>query len=111
VLPESIQRIYNAGIFQQLKSLVKYFSSFAKTRTSQQIMRGTFWFSALALAGLAAGADVLSTSGFSECGNGAQDVTVSQFELSFDRDTKQLIFAVAGFSKVSENVTGTKNPR
>lgn len=50
--------------------------------------------------------DILSSSGFTDCGNGTQDVTVSQFELSFDRDTKVLIFAVAGNSKISQNVTG-----
>ena len=71
-------------------------------------MRASFWLGALGLIGLAAGADVLSTSGFSECGNGVQDVTVSHFELSFDRATKQLTFAVVGNSKVSENVTGTQ---
>lgn len=71
-------------------------------------MRVKFWLGSLGLVGLAARADVLSTSGFSECGNGVQDVTVSQFELSFDRATKELTFTVAGNSKVSENVTGTK---
>ena len=69
-------------------------------------MRVSLWLGSLGLVGLAAAADVLSTSGFSECGNGAQDVTVSQFDLSFDRDTKQLTFDVAGLSKVSQNVTG-----
>lgn len=74
-------------------------------------MRADLWLGALGLMGLAAGADILSTSGFSECGSGAQDVTVSQFELSFDRETKQLTFAVAGSSKISENVTGIKPNR
>jgi len=74
-------------------------------------MRADLFLGSLGLMGLAAGADVLSTSGFSECGNGAQDVTVSQFELSFDRETKLLTFAVAGNSKVSENVTGTEPKR
>jgi hypothetical protein len=73
-------------------------------------MRASLWLSALGLMGMAAGADILSTSGFSECGSGEQDVTVSQFELSFDRQTKLLTFAVVGSSKVSENVTGT-NPK
>jgi len=50
--------------------------------------------------------DVLSTSGFQECGNGVQDVNVTQFRLSFDRESHELVFAVAGESKVSENVTG-----
>jgi len=70
-------------------------------------MHISFWLGLVGLVELAAGADVLSTSGFSECGNGVQDVTVSHFELSFDRATKLLTFAVAGNSKVSENVTGT----
>jgi hypothetical protein len=69
-------------------------------------MRVSFSLGALGLVGMAAAADILSTSGFSECGNGAQDVTVSQFELSFDRATKLLTFSVVGLSKVSENVTG-----
>jgi hypothetical protein len=56
---------------------------------------------------MAGAADILSTSGFTECGNGPQDVTVSDFQLSFDRSTKELDFAVAGESKVSQNVTGT----
>ena len=63
----------------------------------------------LALVGCIKGvvaADILSTDGFSECGSGPQDVTVQQFHLSFDRDTKNLDFTVAGNSKVSENVTG-----
>jgi hypothetical protein len=61
---------------------------------------------AIGLLSMAGAADVLSTSGFTECGNGPQDVTVSQFQLSFDRATKELDFAVAGESKVSQNVTG-----
>src|SRR5271170_2152450 len=54
--------------------------------------------------------DVLSTSGFQNCGNGTQDVTVSQFQLSYDRTTKELVFAVAGNSLVSQNVTGILYP-
>jgi hypothetical protein len=50
--------------------------------------------------------DVLSTSGFQDCGNGVEDVAISQFHLSFDRTTKELDFMVAGVSKVSQNVTG-----
>jgi hypothetical protein len=61
---------------------------------------------AMGLLSMTGAADILSTSGFTECGNGAQDVTVSQFHLSFDRATKELNFAVAGESKVSQNVTG-----
>ena len=53
-------------------------------------------------------ADILSTSGFQDCGNGEQDVSVSEFHLSFDKDTKELDFIVAGNSKISQNVTGPK---
>ena len=59
-----------------------------------------------ALLSSASAADVLSADGFQNCGNGDQDVTVSQFHLSFDRSTKELTFAVAGESKKSQNVTG-----
>lgn len=55
-------------------------------------------------------ADTLSTSGFTECGTGAQDVTVSQFQINFDRTTKEIMFAVAGTSKVSQNITGMLPP-
>jgi len=51
--------------------------------------------------------DVLSTSGFQTCGNGTQDITVSQFKLSFDRSSNELIFAVAGNSLKSQNVVGS----
>jgi len=51
--------------------------------------------------------DVLSTSGFQTCGNGTQDITVSQFKLSFDRSNNELMFAVAGNSLVSQNVVGS----
>ena len=50
--------------------------------------------------------DVLTSSGFQECGNGTQDVSVSQFELSFDRSTSVLVFDVAGESLTAQNVTG-----
>jgi hypothetical protein len=50
--------------------------------------------------------DVLSSSGFQTCGNGTQDVTVSNFQISFDRSTNELTFDVAGDSKVSQDVTG-----
>jgi hypothetical protein len=51
--------------------------------------------------------DVLSTTGFATCGNGTQDITVSEFDLSFDRSTNELTFAVAGECLVSQNVIGT----
>lgn len=60
----------------------------------------------LCLSSLVSAANLLSTSGFQDCGNGTQDVTVSQFQLSFDRATNELVFAVAGNSKVSQKVTG-----
>lgn len=54
--------------------------------------------------------DVLSTSGFQDCGSGVEEISVSQFHLSFDRITKELDFTVAGVSKVSQNVTGREFP-
>lgn len=54
--------------------------------------------------------DVLSTSGFQDCGSGVEEISVSQFHLSFDRITKELDFTVAGVSKASQNVTGREFP-
>jgi len=70
------------------------------------MVRVKLWPVALGFLAAVEAADVLSTSGFQECGNGTQAITVSQFELSFDRSTKELVFAVAGKSLVSQNVTG-----
>jgi ML-like domain len=50
--------------------------------------------------------DVLSTTGFATCGNGTQDISVSEFDMSFDRTTNELNFAVAGDSVISQNVIG-----
>src|SRR5271169_1060257 len=72
------------------------------------MVRARLWLVALGLFSAVEAADILSTSGFQVCGNGTQDITVSQFELSFDRSTKELVFAVAGNSQVSQNVTGIK---
>jgi len=66
-----------------------------------------FGIAVLGLITTVSAADTLSTSGFQDCGNGEQDVTVSQFHLSFDRNTNELDFTVAGNSKISQNVTGT----
>lgn len=70
-------------------------------------MRLRLSLAALGLISTVSAVDVLSTSGFQDCGSGQQDVTVSQFHLSFDRNTKELDFIVAGNSKISQNVTGT----
>jgi hypothetical protein len=70
------------------------------------MVRVRSWLVALGLFTAVEAADILSSSGFQVCGNGTQDITVSQFELSFDRSTNVLLFAVAGNSKVSQNVTG-----
>jgi hypothetical protein len=70
-------------------------------------MRVRLSLTALGLITTVSAADILSTSGFQDCGNGEQDITVSQFHLSFDRNTKELDFIVAGNSKISQNVTGT----
>jgi hypothetical protein len=50
--------------------------------------------------------DVLSTTGFATCGNGTQDISVSEFDMSFDRTNNELNFAVAGNSLISQNVIG-----
>jgi hypothetical protein len=71
-------------------------------------MRVRLGLAALGLISTVLAVDILSTSGFQDCGNGDQDVTVSQFHLSFDRNTKELDFIVAGDSKISQNVTGMK---
>ena len=70
-------------------------------------MRVRLGLAALGLISTVSAVDILSTSGFQDCGNGQQDVTVSQFRLSFNKDTKELDFIVAGDSKISQNVTGT----
>lgn len=70
------------------------------------MVRVRLWPVALGFLAAVEAADILSTSGFQVCGNGTQDITVSQFELSFDRSTKELVFVVAGNSQVSQNVTG-----
>jgi hypothetical protein len=59
-----------------------------------------------ALWGSVAADDVLSTTRFTDCGNGTQAVDVNQFYLQFDRKSKNLTFQVAGLSKISANVTG-----
>jgi hypothetical protein len=64
------------------------------------------WIAALGMLSIATATDILSTDGFQDCGTGVQDVTVTQFQLSFDRTTNELVFAVAGDSLVSQNVTG-----
>ena len=71
-------------------------------------MRVVLGLAALGLISTVSAVDILSTSGFQDCGNGEQDVTVSQFHLSFDRNTKELDFIVAGESKIVQNVTGMK---
>ena len=60
----------------------------------------------LVILALVGAEDTLLSSGFQSCANGVQDVTVSRFELSFHRETNQLVFSVAGNSLYSQNVTG-----
>jgi|SRR5271154_3266655 hypothetical protein len=71
------------------------------------MVRVRSWLVALGLLTAVEAADILSSSGFQVCGNGSQDITVTQFELNFDRSTNELVFAVAGNSQVSQNVTGS----
>jgi hypothetical protein len=70
------------------------------------IGRVSAYITTLTLLVLRVSADTLSTSGFTECGTGPQDITVNQFQLSMDRTTKEIVFAVAGTSKISQNITG-----
>jgi hypothetical protein len=60
----------------------------------------------LALASFVSAAEILSTGAYYVCDSGVQDVTVSAFQLDFDRATKLLVFEVAGVSKKTQNVTG-----
>jgi hypothetical protein len=73
------------------------------------MVRVRLWLVALGLLTAVEATDILSSSGFQVCGNGTQDITVSQFELSFDRSTNELVFAVAGNSQISQNVTGFRS--
>ena len=73
------------------------------------MVRVKLWLVALGLLTAVEAADILSSSGFQVCGNGTQDITVTQFELSFDRSTNELVFAVAGNSQISQNVTGFRS--
>jgi Tol biopolymer transport system component len=70
------------------------------------IRRVSACFTTLALLVSTVSADTLSTSGFTECGTGPQDIAVNQFQISMDRTTKEIVFAVAGTSKISQNITG-----
>jgi hypothetical protein len=89
-------------------SIKVHYSKFTHTTASVFVsMRGVMWLAALGLITSASATDILASSGFQNCGNGTQDVSVSQFQLSFDRSTNELVFAVAGTSRVSEKVTGT----
>jgi hypothetical protein len=60
----------------------------------------------LALLSGALGSDILSTSGFSDCGNGST-ITVHNLDLQFDRSTNLLTFDVSGTSSKSQAVTAT----
>src|SRR5436305_7463203 len=60
----------------------------------------------LALLSGALGSDILSTSGFSDCGNNST-ITVNNVDLQFDRSTNLLTFDVSGTSTKSQQVTAT----
>jgi hypothetical protein len=91
-------RIYNPSIWHIQAPLKKGAKMLSIRRVSQ-------YFIAFGVISTVA-ADTLSTNGFTECGNGPQDVSVSQFQINFDRTTKEIVFAVAGTSKLSQNITG-----
>lgn len=48
--------------------------------------------------------DVLTTSGFSSCMNNPT-VQVQKMNVTYDKDTRQLLFDVAGLSSVVQNVS------
>jgi hypothetical protein len=60
----------------------------------------------LALLSGALGSDILSTNGFSDCGDSAT-ITVNNLDLQFDRSTNLLTFDVSGSSSKSQAVTAT----
>ena len=62
---------------------------------------------ALALLREAFAADIISTSGFSSCGNSDASIQVQNLDISFDRSTNKLTFNVAGHSDVEQDVTAS----
>jgi hypothetical protein len=52
------------------------------------------------------GGDVLETNGFSLCG-AAADIQVQKLNLQFNKDTKEVVFDVAGTSSKSQEVTAS----
>jgi hypothetical protein len=61
-----------------------------------------------ALAGGVLGADVLQTTGFSNC-NGNTEITVRTADISYDNSNKLVTFDVAGTSSRVQNVTAELN--
>jgi len=53
----------------------------------------------------AAGADILQTSGFSNCDQTKASVTVQKVDISYNNDNKTVSFDVAGSSSKVQNVT------
>ena len=59
----------------------------------------------LALLPSVLGADILKTSGFSNCNNGTSTIKVNNVDISFDRNTNEIQFDVSGTSTKEQDVT------
>ncbi|EXJ90781.1 hypothetical protein A1O1_03885 [Capronia coronata CBS 617.96] len=59
----------------------------------------------LSLLPTALGADILKTSGFSNCNNGSSTIKVNNVDISFDRSTNKIQFDVSGTSTKEQEVT------
>lgn len=70
-------------------------------------MRTALVATAVALVGAAAGADILTTNGFSVCSTKDTTITVQNLDISFDRSTNKITFDVQGTSARSQEVTAT----
>lgn len=61
----------------------------------------------LSLLGSTLAADVISTSGFSNCDGGDASITVQNLDISFDKATNKITFNVAGTSAKSQDITAS----
>lgn len=70
-------------------------------------MKALTAFASLALAAGVWAGDIISTDGFSNCGNSDSSIQVQNLDISFDRSTSTITFNVAGTSKISQDVTAS----
>lgn len=73
--------------------------------------RSTIWRAAVAAAALTKGvfaADVLSTSGFTNCETDSS-IRVNNVDISYDKTSMTVTFDVSGTSSVEQNVTAQLN--